>query len=335
MPRRTASRPAWDFFIAHAGADRRTAERLFDLLDGRSKVFLDSRRLLPGDDWDASLARAQQDSLITVVLVSPRTQAAYYQREEIAAAIALARDPTNRHRVVPVVMPAATGARAAVPYGLGLKHALTLSTRFTLSDAAERLLELLSELRGGAATRRRPRADASAAAASTVLSAAATRARERIEHHIADVQEALAEGIVDRKAALERASASCLLAAHEQRDAQLSAEEVESIFFEGSQGARMVALALAAELRSRAVLPITLLAIREPLTPWEQYRALALGWQLLPDLSAAQKRQLEAAIRAQVGDGPRQYLIPANEGRWQLARQVLGALGKPLRRSAG
>jgi hypothetical protein len=45
----------WDFFIAHAGADKATAEEVFDYLESNSRVFLDSRRVILGDDWDALL----------------------------------------------------------------------------------------------------------------------------------------------------------------------------------------------------------------------------------------------------------------------------------------
>ena len=76
----------WDFFLAHAGADLNSAKRLYKyLVDGGSKVFLDSECLLPGDEWDARLAAAQRRSRVTIVLVSRKTNLAYYQREEVAA----------------------------------------------------------------------------------------------------------------------------------------------------------------------------------------------------------------------------------------------------------
>jgi hypothetical protein len=81
----------WDFFIAHAGPDIGTAQELFGFLSASSQVFLDKERLLLGDDWDTKIAQAQQSSLITLVLVSSKTERAYYQREEIAAAIDMAR----------------------------------------------------------------------------------------------------------------------------------------------------------------------------------------------------------------------------------------------------
>jgi hypothetical protein len=66
----------WDFFLAHAGADKETAESLYEYLVDKCRVFLDSRCLRLGDDWDTELATAQRRSLVTVVLVSINTAAA-------------------------------------------------------------------------------------------------------------------------------------------------------------------------------------------------------------------------------------------------------------------
>jgi DNA-binding beta-propeller fold protein YncE len=136
----------WDFFIAHAGADKRAAEKLYDYLQPHSRVFLDSRRLKPGDDWDTELPAAQQKSLVTVVLISSKTQAAYYQREEIAAAIALTREDAEKHRVVPVFLDRKAGTNKEVPYGLRLKHGLTVSQNSPLKVVAETLINLLYDL---------------------------------------------------------------------------------------------------------------------------------------------------------------------------------------------
>lgn len=136
----------WDFFIAHAGADKRTAEEVYDHLQSDSRVFLDSRCLMLGDDWDTELAAAQQKSLVTVVLISAKTEAAYYQREEIAAAIALAREDTKKHRVVPVFLDRESGQDNKIPYGLRVKHGLTISSSFPLKSVAASLLNLLAKL---------------------------------------------------------------------------------------------------------------------------------------------------------------------------------------------
>jgi hypothetical protein len=136
----------WDFFITHAGADKRPAEKLYDYLKPKSRVFLDCRSLVLGDDWDTELRRAQKTSLVTVVLISEKTEAAYYQREEIAAAIALARANAAQHRVVPVFLDRHAHSNDSLPYGLRLKHGLVLSDKLSLKAVGTQLLDLLSHL---------------------------------------------------------------------------------------------------------------------------------------------------------------------------------------------
>ena len=136
--------PRYDFFIAHAGPDEKVAADLFDLLQTDAEVFLDSRCLELGDDFDRSLALAQRRSSVTVVLVSSRTEHAFYQREEIAAAIDMARGEQG-HRVVPVYL---TPRRELeeMPYGLRLKHGLEVSATVTLVTVASELLKLRARL---------------------------------------------------------------------------------------------------------------------------------------------------------------------------------------------
>ncbi len=137
----------WDFFLAHAGVDVELAESLYDQLAGKSRVFLDSRCLSLGDNWDIELASAQRQSLITVVLVSGNTTRSYYQREEVAAAIALAREASDRHRVVPIYVDTSP-KDADIPYGLRLKHGISLGDKCTLAEAAIQLIKLLRSLEG-------------------------------------------------------------------------------------------------------------------------------------------------------------------------------------------
>lgn len=136
----------WDFFLAHAGRDAAVAEALYDLLAPRARVFLDSRNLLEGDNWDEELAAAQRHSLVTVVLVSPSSDQAYYQREEIAAAIDLARQNKDAHRVVPLYWQSQGDARANIPYGLRLKHGLFAADAAALPQVADRLINLKQKL---------------------------------------------------------------------------------------------------------------------------------------------------------------------------------------------
>jgi hypothetical protein len=138
----------WDIFIAHAGGDLAPAKTLLGLLDTRVKVFLDDARLQLGDNWDIELAAAQRDSLVTVVLVSNRAEAAFYQREEIAAAIQMARNDPQSHRVVPIYLDAESAARP--PYGLTIKHGLRLEHSDDLTTIAPRLVDLVRGLKSTA-----------------------------------------------------------------------------------------------------------------------------------------------------------------------------------------
>jgi hypothetical protein len=131
----------YDFFIAHAGGDTAEAEHLFDALKDQARVFLDSRCLRLGDQWDVILPEAQRRSRVTVVTLSRRTDAAFYQREEVAAAIDLARHAS--HRVVPVFLEGPPGEDSSVPYGLRRLHYAVLTDRFSVDDLARQLLELI------------------------------------------------------------------------------------------------------------------------------------------------------------------------------------------------
>ncbi len=136
----------WDFFIAHASADLQSAEDLFDHLSRDTRAFLASKSLRLGDDWDVELVRAQQEAHITVVLISDNTSRAFYQRDEIATAISLARDSATGHRVVPLFLGSATQKNEGIPYGLRVKHGLVVDQESAMDTAAMRLRDLLLEI---------------------------------------------------------------------------------------------------------------------------------------------------------------------------------------------
>jgi len=134
----------WDFFLAHAGPDLDIARTLKRALEPPAKAFLDDEDLVLGDDFDSELAEAQQSSLISIVIVSPHTEQAYYQREEIAAAIQMSRDDPHTHRVVPLFFNQDQIGSRQIPYGLRLKHSLRVAGSGDLTEAGKRLLETLS-----------------------------------------------------------------------------------------------------------------------------------------------------------------------------------------------
>lgn len=133
----------WDIFIAYSVADQRTAEELRSYLHSRAQVFLATESLELGDEWDTTTAKALRESLITTVLVSAKTATAYYQRSEIAAAIALSREENRWHRVIPIFL---DGSQREAPYGLQLKHGISISPETSLRMAADRVLDLLDRI---------------------------------------------------------------------------------------------------------------------------------------------------------------------------------------------
>jgi hypothetical protein len=138
----------WDFFVAYSRADAAGAEYLYSRLSSRSRTFIDSRCLKLGDDWDVALSEAQRSSKVTVVLISANSEHAFYQREEIAAAISLARADPSAARIVPVYLDGFPRHNDAVPYGLRVKHGIAISGDVTMDDVAQRLLDLLADLGG-------------------------------------------------------------------------------------------------------------------------------------------------------------------------------------------
>ena len=144
QPPGSSASQTWDFFIAHAGGDVLAAEELYKNLYTRTRTFLDSKCLKPGDDWSLELPRAQESSRITVVLVSRNTEGAYYQREEIAAAIDAARRRPEERRVVPVYLDAHGAERVDLPYGLRIRHSISLRSSDSMAGVAAQLIELLS-----------------------------------------------------------------------------------------------------------------------------------------------------------------------------------------------
>jgi hypothetical protein len=137
----------WDFFLAHAGADLPDATTLYHKLTPPAAVFLDEVCLVPGDDWPEVLPAAQRSSLISVILVSPNSDQGYYDKEEIAAAIQMARDDPRTHRVVPVYFKAKEIPNDKIPYGLRPKHSLYVPDSGDLSEIGERLLATLDVMR--------------------------------------------------------------------------------------------------------------------------------------------------------------------------------------------
>jgi formylglycine-generating enzyme required for sulfatase activity/3',5'-cyclic AMP phosphodiesterase CpdA len=143
----------YDVFLAHASPDKERARELYGLLKPALRVFLDEESLLPGDDWSVEIPRAQARSRVTAVLVSRATDAAFYEREEIAAAIAMKRARQGGHRVVPVHLDGVPRDPFSAPYGLRVLQGIDATMAGGLSEVANRLKDAVAAQRSGAAPR--------------------------------------------------------------------------------------------------------------------------------------------------------------------------------------
>jgi diguanylate cyclase (GGDEF)-like protein len=126
----------YDIFIAYASHDQVIARNLYSALKISYRVFMASESLTAGDSWPVAISLAQQHSLLTVVLISAHSEAAYYQREEILHAVDLARDGKT-HRVVPVYLSGKIPQR--VPYGLRQLHAIRFRSNSSLLELATKM----------------------------------------------------------------------------------------------------------------------------------------------------------------------------------------------------
>ena len=136
----------WDFFLAHAGADLEAARNLKRQLEPPAEVFLDAEDISLGENWDRVLSEALRSSLIHIIMISPNTEDAYYECEEIAVAIQMAREDPHTRRVVPIYLNS-RGVPKSVPYGLKTRHGLSVADDKDLATAKERLLQTLGEIR--------------------------------------------------------------------------------------------------------------------------------------------------------------------------------------------
>lgn len=151
--------PQYDFFIAYASPDRKSAQQLcWFLQDERCEVFLDTQMAL-GTAWPTELRTALDTSRAIVVLVSSHTATAWYEQEEIASAIRRARREPQGCTVIPVHLEEAGQGTGEMPYGTGVLQALQAGRAGGLKRVAADLVAWLE-------------AQVSSAALATPLSAA-------------------------------------------------------------------------------------------------------------------------------------------------------------------
>lgn len=175
----------YDFFLAHASDDEVAATLLFDAIGSeRVKGFFSPRSNQMSEDWHARTPVAHGRSDATVILLSPATKHAAYQRDEIVRAVDLNRN--GEHRIFVIYWNAAE-PMSGVDYGLALfVHRVANDEAELVAVGREINLQLKEQKRESAESspgltpkvaRRKARSDAHASQAEQ-LAAAAQRQEE-------------------------------------------------------------------------------------------------------------------------------------------------------------
>ena len=107
----------------------------------------------------------------------------------------------------------------------------------------------------------------------------------------------------------------------EAQKLDLDQEETRDLFFEGGEGERIRALGLMqGGDKSIRDFDVALEGVRDSKSAFEQYHALRLAQQMIPELNAHQRHELASAIEEQRAPGA--YIQPGSD-RWSLSGQIL------------
>jgi formylglycine-generating enzyme required for sulfatase activity len=101
-----------------------------------------------------------------------------------------------------------------------------------------------------------------------------------------------------------------------RKDAALAAEYM---FKEGTDGSRVVALALARNDPQRGHVEMALSGISDAKSPFEQFHALLLANQLVTILDPTALGHINSAVKSQLG----KMITPKDQSRWGVAQQLL------------
>ena len=96
----------------------------------------------------------------------------------------------------------------------------------------------------------------------------------------------------------------------------------ELLFNQGTDGSRIVGLALAQKEPQRHHVGMALSGVADLRSHFEQYHSLVLAQKLLPSLEPSSALEMRAAIANQINKS----ITPNDQSRWGLAHKILGAL---------
>jgi len=136
----------YDFFIAHAGPDLKHAKQLcWHLEDLQYTVYLDAQALSPGTQWPTALRDALYASRVIIVLISAKTENAFYEIEEIVRAIQQLRENPDQHHVIPVMLEKLPEGYRNMPYGAGILQTLDATRSGGLERVAHEIDKWFAE----------------------------------------------------------------------------------------------------------------------------------------------------------------------------------------------
>lgn len=137
--------PNWDVFVAYSSPDRTIACEVAESLRAYLRVFIDVDEIKIGDQWDHVLRNAIETSSVVLVVVSPTTDSAFYEREELLRAIERMRRNPDDCAVVPLYIGGLSPSDSRIPYGLKPLQGISLSNT-THEELGRKLLERIAQI---------------------------------------------------------------------------------------------------------------------------------------------------------------------------------------------
>jgi len=128
-----------DLRLAYPSANKASARALYELLQPDIQVFLDERSLQPSE----RRGRATPAARATVILVSARSDAAWYLGDEFVTALALHRATPGAHRLIPVLLEPGL----VLPYSLTHVPAIDATAAGGLAGVAAQLRSEVAAIR--------------------------------------------------------------------------------------------------------------------------------------------------------------------------------------------
>jgi hypothetical protein len=108
------SQEDFQIFISYAKPDREKALELFEQLSHQNyRVWIDCKRLLPGQNWDFEITKALEKSAVVIVLISQNSVSRRgYVQKEIKIAVAKRQEKLNDDiYIIPIII----GDEVSVP----------------------------------------------------------------------------------------------------------------------------------------------------------------------------------------------------------------------------